>query len=137
MLSHNPVGRYVINNLGLTTACLLLLALAHTDESVVARNLSSIRRSAKTVSSRQLLNKPDSPNVEQSLAYLDISIADKYMHELKAWALKTLKRQHRQYVRAEMRSILRNTYRGYAAMSPANITRMLLPHTNVCNANKD
>ena len=42
-------------------------------------------------SSRQLLNKPEKLNATQ-VGDLSVSTAEKYMHELKGWALDTLKR---------------------------------------------
>ena len=111
----------------MTTCLLLLTHIPEPDEAAVVRNLS-IRKSAKSViplPSRQLLNKPEMQNSGRS-HMLNMSTADKFVHELKAWALKALKRQHREYFRSEMRTILRNTDRGYVAISPAKVTCMLL-----------
>lgn len=83
----------------------------------------SIPESATLKSSRQLLNKPDKPNAGRH-GDLSISTAEKYIHELKTWALDVLNRKHREHAKSQMRTILRNTDSGYVAISPSKITCM-------------
>ena len=62
---------------------------------------------------RQLVRDPHGPE----------SVGDKFMHEMKAWALKVLKQNNRERVRHEERTILRVTPTGYEGLVPSKIKR--------------
>ena len=95
----------------------ICFVVAYADESAEPSTPESVTHK----SSRHLLNKPEKPSATQD-GDVSVSTAEKYMHELKAWALDTIKRQHRQYAKSQMRTILRNTDTGYVGISPSKIT---------------